>query len=599
MTEPKDSGEESESALSQAFALLKRGRLDEARTLFADHLNDAAAGVDAHRGLAAIAWQRGQHESSIQLLMEAVRRDERHPDANADLALLLMMSGRYEDSLKHWEIRLVASPDNAGAWHNYGKALFESRRLEEACKAFEHAITRAPSQIGSYVTYAKALEAVRRWSEAEAVWRRGLEHNPGMEAAVQGIATCQFHRGQFEDCLETYRDGISRFPESATLHMGFGQMLGDFGDPVSAESEFRRALALRPGWVFPVEAILALLRANATDVDVTLAKTIIEDEARPPQDKAMAAFGLGKAMDARGDREEAFSAWVKANEFRKQQVGTFDRARLTDYVDRLIATYNAELFEKFRGCGVDDPRPVFVVGMPRSGTTLVEQILSAHPDVYGYGELSEIESMTRQIRSSSGSIQRWPEVVRDASPESIESAASAYLDAQQQRHAAAARRVVDKAPNNFFHLGIISIAFPQARIIWCRRDPRDLCLSIYAENFALNQKHATDLGDLAFYFTEYMRLMRHWLEVLGDRIYSCKYDSMVGDPDASSRSLVAGVGLEWNEACARFHESQRPVLTPSRWQVRRPIYSDSIQRWKRYEEYLGPLLNGLGTQIDY
>lgn len=585
--------------LGHAFQLLKAGQLDQARTLFADRINDDEHGVDAHRGLAAIAWQRGQKDAAIQLLSEAVRRDDRHPDANADLALLLMMAGRYAESLQYWQIRLAVRSDDAGAWHNYGKALFEAKRPDDAFKAFEHALTHAPEQVGSYVTYAKGLEALQRWAQAEQVWRRGLDRNPSMEAAVQGIAECQFHQGRLEACLETYRAGVERFPDSPTLHMGFGQMLGDFGDEVSAEAEFRRAIALRPGWVFPVEALLALIRSRASAEDMGLAQAILDDTQRPPQEHAMAAFGLGKVLDAKGEYEQAFSAWVQANEARKRQVGTFDRDRMTDYIDRLIATFTPERLASLRTGGLDDPRPVFVVGMPRSGTSLVEQILAAHPEVYGYGELVEIEAMKQRILARSGSIKRWPEVVEDIEPALTGEVATGYFDALARRSAVDARRVVDKAPNNFFHLGLIAAAFPQSRIVWCRRDPRDVCLSIYAENFALNQTHATDLSDLAFYFREYMRLMAHWQAVLGEQIYSCVYEEMVAESDVQSRNLVEAVGLPWHQACASFHRVERPVLTPSRWQVRRPIYNDSKQRWKRYEAQLGPLLEGLGDQLDY
>ena len=588
-----------QNPLGHAFRLLKSGQLDQARTVFADSINDEALGVDAHRGLAAIAWQRGQKDAAIQLLSEAVRRDDQHPDANADLALLLMMVGRYAESLRHWQARLAAQPRDAGAWHNYGKALFEAKRAEEAFKAFEHAIAHAPNQVGSYVTYAKGLEALQQWSAAEQVWRRGLENNPEMEAAVQGIAECQFHCGQLDACLETYRAGVERFPDSPTLHMGFGQMLGDFGDEVAAEAEFRRAIALRPGWVFPVEALLALIRGRASSDDLAMARAILDDAQRPPQEHAMAAFGMGKVLDAKGEYPQAFDAWVRANEARKKQVGSFDRSRMTDYVDRLIEVFTAQRIETLRSGGLDDPRPVFVVGMPRSGTSLVEQILAAHPDVHGYGELVEVEAMTRRVRSDAGSIKRWPEVIEDVEPKSVGAAAQGYFDALSRRYSVDARRVVDKAPNNFFHLGLIAAAFPQSKIVWCRRDPRDVCLSIYAENFALNQTHATDLSDLAFYFHEYMRLMRHWQAVLGEQIHSCVYEEMVADSDEQSRRLIDAVGLPWHEACASFHRIERPVLTPSRWQVRRPIYQDSTQRWKRYESELQPLLQGLGEQLDY
>jgi len=195
-------------------------------------------------------------------------------------------------------------------------------------------------------------------------------------------------------------------------------------------------------------------------------------------------------------------------------------------------------------------------------------------------------------------MQRWPEAVSALSPGAVRAAAQDYLAGALKKHPTAAVRLVDKAPLNFIYVGLIALLFPKASIIWCRRDPRDICTSIYSENFGLTQKYATDLADIGFYFGQHMRLMRHWLEVAGGQIHPCRYEDLIADPEAQSRRLIEAAGLPWDERCLRFHESDRPVLTPSRWQVRSPIYAAAVGRWKRYEKHLKPLIDALGSELD-
>lgn len=597
-TEPVASSDDKAGRLAQAFNDLRAGQADRARTTFAELMHDAEHGVDAHRGLAAVAWHQREPETALQLLRLAVQQRPEHADAQADLALLLLLGGRAAESLPHWDRRLRLTPRDAMAWHNYGKALVAAGHVDTAVTAFEQALALAPGQAQTYEVYARALSDARRPAQAEAVWRRGLEKLPNMESMYLGLVELQFARGQLKECLGLYRRGVSLVPESADLQMGMGQILEDLGDKVGAEQQFRLALKLRPGWALPIEALLNLLRKDATDADLDAARAVLADPVQALADHANAGFGLGKALEARGDYDGAFEAWNRANAARRQQLGAYDRDGLVKRVDRLIAQFSGTFLQARRAWGHSSDRPVFVLGMPRSGTTLVEQILSAHPDVHGYGELTDLGRIAEEMPRRTGSMQRWPEVAAVLRPETVRSAAEDYLASLLERHATSAARLVDKAPTNFFHVGLIALLFPKAAIVWCRRDPRDICTSIYSENFGLSQKHATDLADIAFFYRQHRRLMRHWIEVAGGQIYPCRYEDLIAEPEAQSRMLVEAVGLPWDERCLKFHEGGRPVLTPSRWQVRSPIYSGAIGRWKRYEKHLGPLLDALEGTAD-
>lgn len=584
--------------VAQAFADLQAGQVERARAVFADFMHDPRHGVDAHRGLAAVAWRNQQPDAAIQMLKVAVQQQPGHPDAQADLALLLLLSGRAKESLPHWDQRLRLKPTDAPAWHNYAKALAAAGHVDTAVSAFEQALALAPDQPQTYETYARAMAEGGLEDRAEAIWRRGLEKFPQRESMYVGLGGLQFDRAQLPQSLETYRAGAAALPDSPDLHMGVGQLLDDLGDKPGAEVAIRRALELRPGWAMPVEALLTLLRKDAKDQDLEAARAILADSTRPPADHANAAFGLGKVLDARGDYDGAFLAWNQANAARRKQTGPFDREQMVQRANRNIAQFSRPFLEARKGWGHDSRRPIFVLGMPRSGTSLVEQILSAHPDVHGCGELTDLGRVAKSIQGRTGTIQRWPEAVGALNPGTTRAAAEDYLAGALKKHPTAAVRMVDKAPANFFYVGLIALLFPKASIIWCRRDPRDICTSIYSENFGLTQKYANDLGDIGFYFRQHMRLMRHWLDVAGEQVYQCSYESLIADPEVQSRRLVEAMGLPWDERCLKFHELDRPVLTPSRWQVRSPIYRAAVGRWKRYEKHLQPLIDQLEGELN-
>lgn len=583
--------------LKKAFDDLKAGKLEAARREFTALCSQPAFSVDAYRGLGAVSWRAGQAASAVEYLRQAVTIDVNHAAAQADLGLVLMMSGRLQEALPALERLAELRPDDADVWHNLGKLLGDLRLAERSRDAFERSLALRPGRIPTLSAYARMLAACGDEEGAETIWNRVIAMAPHSSEAYQGLAEVLFARGQLERALETYRRGCEAAPDSAEMHMGQAQLLEDLGDRDGAEREFRSALALRADWPLALEGLLTLIRGKAEDDLLEQARRIVTDQRRPPQDRANVGFGLGKALDAKEDRDAAFDVWQLANAARRAQIGPYDHERLVQRIDRTVTAFSAERVAALSGLGEPDERPVFVLGMPRSGTSLVEQIIAAHPDAAGYGELKEISRLARAMPRRAGSIQRWPEALSAVGASELRSAADDYLAALLRREPATTRRWVDKAPLNFYHAGLIALMFPNARIIWCRRDPRDICLSIYSENFALEQHWATDLADLGRFYRQYMRLMRHWQAVLPGRMYECVYEELVADPEGQAKALIAAVGLPWDETCLRFHEHSRPVLTPSRWQVRQPMYSKSVARWQRYGRRLGPLIDALGDEL--
>lgn len=582
--------------LQQAFADLHAGRLDEARQAFSALCGDAGTGADAYRGLAAVAWRQGQKAPAIEFLRKAIGIDPQNFDARSDLGLVLMLSQQVEAAIMEWQRAAQLRPDDAGVWHNLGKAMGDLRRIGPCREAFERSLELKPDRVATLCTYARSIANCGDDHGAELLWERVIALQPEQAEGYKGLAELHFAGGRLEHSLQTYRRGSEAVPDSSELHMGYAQLQEDLGDREGAERSFRRALELSPDWAMALEGLLTLIRGRADHALVARAKAIVADPQRPPQDRANVGFGLGKVLDAQGRVDEAFDVWRQANAARRLQVGDYDRQRTVERVDRLVRVFSADAIAKLAGQGSRDERPVFVIGMPRSGTSLVEQIIAAHPDALGLGELRDIADIARSMPRRIGSIQRWPEALLAVDQAALQSAARDYLAVLDRRASRLAARLVDKAPLNFFHAGLIALMFPGARIIWCRRDPRDIGLSIYGENFALGQGFATDLADLGHFYREYMRLMRHWTQVLPGRMYECVYEDLVADPERGARSLIDAVGLPWNDTCLRFHEQDRPVLTPSRWQVRQPMYAKAVGRWKPYERWLQPLIQALGDE---
>jgi hypothetical protein len=299
---------------------------------------------------------------------------------------------------------------------------------------------------------------------------------------------------------------------------------------------------------------------------------------------------LGKLYDRLGDYDKAFEHVQRGNE---QRACKFDMNEFVASIQALIDAYSPRFMATAPRSGITSERPVFIVGMPRSGTTLTEQILARHPDVYGAGELSNINRIPSLLGTLLGGNTIYPYNITGLTTEILNTLGRQYLDFLDTLDRSA-KRVTDKMPHNFMAMGLIALLFPRARIVHCRRDPRDNCLSIYFQNFSDMHTYSNSLADIGLYYRHYEKLTAHFRRVVDIPILEFQYEELVADQEGMTRKLVEFAGLPWDERCLQFHEADRFVATPSYDQVSRPLYSSSTGRWKRYEKHLGPLLEALG-----
>jgi tetratricopeptide (TPR) repeat protein len=586
------------------YALLQQGRLDEAGRLLNAQASACADDPQWHRAHAAWAQRVGQHALAVQALARCAALAPNAAVAQLEYAQALAAIGDYAAAVDALQRATALEPRSPQAWYALGMSLYHLRRDADALPAFARADALAPGQPVLIRALAETEYALERYGDALDRYARlrGL----GMDDAGLHLRLSQCRRrlGRLHEALETVQAALARFPEDAPLWLELGWVQEDLGDAASAQHAYARAHALQPGWADPVGAALALAWQEAPAELLATAARMSGDPALPEQQRAYLHHVLGKRADAVGDHVVAADHWTRANALRRAQDGGFEREAFAAQIDAAIATFTPEFFAAWRHASPADVatadaadaatadsatahgvQPIFVLGMPRSGTTLAEQILAAHPLAHGCGELTGIVAIADAVPGQTG--LRWPQDAAHLPRDWLRARGAEYLRAAAANAEADAIRLIDKQPYNFLHVGLIALLFPQARIVWCRRDPRDIALSIYSESFAPSATYATDLDDIAFVIAQQERLMRHWQRVVPLPMLQWDYADIVADAPGRIRVLIDFAGLPWDARCLDFHASGRSVQTHSRWQVRQPVHARSLGRWRHYPQWFG------------
>jgi tetratricopeptide (TPR) repeat protein len=571
-------------SLQQVYAHLREGRPMEAAQLLATLLREHPGEAAVHRAQAVWAQATGQPQLALQAMQAAIALAPDAPELQFELGQVSASTGRIDEAIAAFERATTLRPAFVEAWYLLGMTLYGVRRDADALPPLRRAHALAPEHPQILRALAETEYALEHFAEALTLFDRLAPAPQDADAGLcLRLSQCRRRLGAPAEALARVEAALQRFPDDATLWQELGWVQEDLGDADAARAAYARAHALRPDWADPVGSAIALDRTAAPEETVRRAESMAEAPSLPEQQRAFLHHVLGKRRDALGDHPAAARHWREANRLRRALDGGFDRTVFTAQVDALIAAFTPDAIDALRAHARADPRPMFVVGMPRSGTTLVEQILAAHPLGHGCGELTGLVAIADGVAAATG--LRWPQDATRIPPAWLHDRARDYLALASRGAPADAARLIDKQPYNFLHVGLIAMLFADARVVWCRRDPRDIALSIYSESFAPSASYATDLDDIAFVIAEQERLMRHWQALAPLPILEFAYESVVTDTDARIRELVAFAGLPWDERCLRFHESGRSVQTLSRWQVRQPVHPRSVGRWRNYPEW--------------
>lgn len=555
-------------------ALAQIGRAAEAASSYRRALALMPDFAEAHNNLGNVLLDLGQLNDALASYRQAVRIKPDYPEGHDNLGKALLRLAQPREAAASFQRALALRPEYAGAHNNLGNALYDLGRVDDAIASYRRALALNTEFAEAHNNLGTVLRGQGRLDEALASYRRALQIKPDFAEAHRNHGIAQRLRGRSDAAQASCTRALEIDPQSAATLAMAAELRADRGQFTEAEQLFQRAIAIEPltaeAWV----GISRLRTMTADDAAWAAQAQAIAAQRLAPRKELLLRYALGKYYDDVQDFEQAFSHYQRANELTKLNRASHDRQQLSEAVDRIIHVFNKEWLAEAPLDAVSSARPVFIVGMLRSGTTLAEQILASHPGVHGAGELNFWNNAAAAHQSSA-----------------LQGLANDYLRLLQDV-SADALRVVDKMPGNYLHLGLIHAALPNARFIHMRRDPIDTCLSIYFQHFEAFHSYATDLADLAHYVGEYRRVMQHWRSVLpAGTMLEVPYEGLVNEQQAWSRKLVEFIGLPWDPGCIDFQHTERTVITASKWQVRQKISTARVGRWRNYAKFVGPLLH--------
>ncbi|MEW5993417.1 MAG: sulfotransferase [Candidatus Zixiibacteriota bacterium] len=507
------------------------------------------------------------------------------------LGVLALKVGRQQEAIEKFTRALEIKPEFPDALNNLATILFGMGQMEAAERLFLSSLKYRPGSADTMCNLGGVLIAQKRYGEAEALLRASTALHPDYAPAFSNLSGVLGEMGALEDAQAAGRRAMELDPRNPQYMIQTGRLLMQVGRHDEARELFNRALSHDPT---AVRALVGLVRSKkivSTDPEVELFRQIAPKVlGLGADDRRDFLFAWGKLYDDIGDAEHAFQCWSGANRIRREQLPYSIDAEAAIF-EGLMAAFSPEMFQRLDGSGVASELPVFIVGMPRSGTTLVEQILSSHPQVYGADELPFVAEQLATLSKRLGGGDLLS-VRTELAQDDLLGMGQGYLD-KIRALAPDASRITDKMPNNFRYVGFIKLMLPGARVIHVRRNPVDTCLSCFQQNFTHAQQFSNDLHDLGRYYGLYRRMMEHWRQVLPGYMLEVDYEDLVADPEGNARRMIDFIGLEWDDACLRHDENARQVRTASQWQVRQKVHTGSVERWRRYERQLQPLLEAL------
>ncbi len=584
-----------------------------------------------HLELGIVLGQVGRIAEAITALRRAVQLKPDRPDAWRQLADHLDVAGE------------AAAADEARA--RFLKAANQDPRLMAAANALvDNDVPRAEALLRSHLKQhetdiaalrmlAEVAARLRRYADAQVLLERCLELAPSFHAARHNYAMVLYRQakaeaalpeierllkleprnpsyrnlkaavlatlGDYTDSIEVYEAVLREYPDQAKVWMSYGHALKTarrFDDSVTA---YHRAIRLMPSLGEAYWSLANLKTYRFTVADVAALRAALEGAELTPDDRLHFEYALGKALEDEACYEESFEHYAKGAKIRRRLVG-YDPDETTEHVRRSQSVYTAELFANLRDAGCLAPDPIFVVGLPRAGSTLLEQILASHSRVEGTMELPDIPSMARELnaRRAREDEAQYPGVVATMSPDELRALGERYLAQTRVQRKSSAPFFIDKMPNNFMHVGLLHLILPNAKIIDARRHPLGCCFSGFKQHFARGQNFSYSLTDTGRFYSDYVELMAHFDALLPGRVHRVHYESLIDDTEGEVRRLLDYCGLPFEAQCLKFYENERAVRTASSEQVRQPIYKDGVDHWKHYEPWLGPLKEALGPVLE-
>lgn len=609
--------------LEEGYRQLQAGHVAQAEAVFLQVLERDADNIHALNLLGMLYVNNFRPNDAVLCIEKALRLAPNNPESHANLALAFKDQGQLADAVSHFRRAIRLAPDNAMTYNNLGNVLREQGKPLDAIREYEKALKREPSFAQCWSNFAAALNEAEQRKAALRAADRAIQLEPELAQAHNNRGDILLAEARYDEALRCYERATSLNPKYAAALINMARVQRDMDSPQAALATLQRVLELEPNNpealhvlgvlheqmgnpdeaanafrntidVAPAMGIahyyLAQLRGRQTsDSEFATMKKVWDEVQMLDNDRMFMAFGLARACEQRGDYDQAFAYLEQGNAVKADMLpyDDEDTARFLGGIER-SATALRDSLDRQAGCV--DERPVFVLGMPRSGTSLTEQILASHSEVAGAGELSYAYDMAHRVRDLTG--QAFPGNMKRLDATQLEELGAYYLSRHRPENLER-RYVVDKTPLNFQYIGLLGLALPGARFIHCHRDPVQNCFSIHRLPFDKKQAYAHSLESLALYYNRYWKLMQHWKAMFPGRILDVRYEDTVADIEQQARRILEFLDLPFEPGVLDFYKTDRLVKTPSASQVRQPVYTDALQSWRKYEKHMAPLIGGL------
>lgn len=575
-----------QSSKQEIINLANTGRLEEARTACVELCAQIESDAELWQLLASLDAQSSNMAGAETAYQKVASLRPMEADSFYNLGLAQHRQNKLPEAVQSYLKAVELNPNLFDAQFCLGVASLDRFDLQTALPALRTALQIQPNNVEVLSALGRTRHAMGRLDLAIEAFEKARTLAPNDLHILKNLGATLIDRGELQKARECFNKVRTADPEDISVIIQYAVILDKSGDHEQAFEHIEPFLKSDA-----VNTDLALIFANlCTYVDrcddaVRMLEQAIATE-QNAQQQATLHFRLGRLCDSMGEYHKAFGHFSTGHKLRAE---SFDMASFRRHIDQFFSSYSAPFLEQAPTSHNQSSKPVFIVGMPRSGTTLVEQILASHPGIYAAGESSAMLSAAISLPQLLGNPRGHPQCIDQATSAILEELAEQYLQ-DVSRHSGDAIRIIDKMPHNFLRLGLIQLMFPNARVIHCKRNPVDTCLSCYAQDFGGRHPYTRSPEDIGQYYKEYERLMEHWRTVLDIPLLEINYEALVENPEQLSRELVDFCGLEWDDSCLGFYNNKRPTHTASYDQVRQPIYHHAVERWRNYEEYLQPLI---------
>ncbi len=609
------------------LSLLKQGRSEEAAQKLTQVTRLVPSFAQAHEDLAEALFAHGKIEEAVKSFRTSLKHNPNSELANLRLAELLALLGRgteaddffersfelnpdrkalveamelqqHDQPEKAEEIYrnvLRRDPDNVDALRLMGVLAMKQEQYNDAEALIRRAVELAPDYIVAWNNLGAALNEQGKHDEAEEAYQRALQLGPKNVNTICNMAGNCASDGRLDEAVERYRQALDLNDSHYPSLLGLGHVLKTLGHQDEAIEAYRNCAKSRPdfGEVYWSLANLKTFRFEDHEIEA-MEQQLLQDELDEAATVAF-SFALGKAYEDRGDFQRAFDNYERGNE-KKRMLVNYDPIKAEISNDRIVDVFTKEFFAERKEIGHSDDAPILVVGLPRSGSTLIEQILASHSKIEGTAELSDLSLIASATGHNRTDGIKYPQTMLELKSQDFEDLGKEYIE-KTMHHRTGTPYFIDKMPNNFPAIGFLHAVLPNAKVIDARRHPLDSCFGTFKQLFAKGQVFSYDLFDLAHYYNQYQRMIDHWDDVLPGKVLQMNYEDVVADLEGQARRMLDHCGLEWEDQVLRYYETKRAVKTASSEQVRQPIYRGSLNFWRNYEEQLQPLIEYLEPNL--